>query len=253
MSRRVIVIAAAAAVLVLLGWYALLWSPAKSDLDKAEQRTAAAESQEQQLQTQINRLRDVQRQEPLRRAQLETLRTAIPDTPNLGQFILDVNDAATRAGIRFISIAPTEPRAPTAVVAPTTTTTAAGATTTTTATTGTTAATVPVATPPAEIALTFQIQGGYYPVLDFLNRLDRLPRLVVTDAVNISSNEDTGLLTVGLTARMFVRAVPPGFVGAAPTTTSTTAAGGATTTTAAGGATTTTVAGATTTTTGARP
>lgn len=255
MNRRVLMIAVGAAVLILIGWYFLLWSPAQSEIEEAREREEAAEAQEQQLQAQINRLRDIQRSEPLRRAQLETLRTAIPDTPNLGQFILDVNEAATRSGIRFISIAPSEPR-PAAAGPGVTPTTVATTTTAAGGTTATTAVPTPTAVAPAEIALAFQIQGGYYPVLDFLNRLDRLPRLVVIDGVNVTADPATGNLTVGLNARMFVRGIPAGFAGGttttttAPAATTTTAAGGA----GAGGATTTTAAGGVTTTiAGAQP
>lgn len=260
MSRRVIMLAALATAVVVLAWYFLLWSPMQSDIDAARERRETAEDQESSLQSQINRLREAQRQEPLRRAQVETLRTAIPDTPNLSQFILDVNDAATRAGIRFISIAPSEPRAPAAATA-TTTTTAPGAATPTTAGGATTPTTgAPRAAAPAEIGLAFQIEGGYFQVLDFINRLDRLPRLVVIDSLNVAAGE-TGALTVGLSARMFVRSIPAGFAGASPTTSAppgggtTTTAPGGTPTTAAGGTATTAAGGAATTTTtaGARP
>lgn len=254
MNRRVILLAVGAAVLVLAGWYLLLWSPSKSSLDKAKERRQTAEQQQQQLQAEINRLKEAQRNEPQNRAKLETLRTAIPDDPALGQFIIDVNDAATRSGIDFVSIAPAEPRLATTAAAPAaTTTTAAGSTPTTTATT--TAPAVAPATPPAEISVALQIGGGYFQVLDFLNRLDALPRLVVTDALNMSS-DNVGRLTVGVTGRIFVRAIPAGFAGSRATTTTTAAggAGGSTSTTAAGGAggtgaTTTTAAGAATTTT----
>jgi Tfp pilus assembly protein PilO len=252
-NRRVIIAAVIASVVVLLGWYFILWSPAKSDLTKAEDRTEAAEQQERSLEQAISRLRSAQRNEPLLRAQLETLRTAIPDVPNLAQFILDTNDAAARSGIDFISIAPSEPRAAAGTPA-TTTTTRAGNTTTTRRDRPTTSTTVR-AVAPAEIAIALQIQGGYFPVLDFLNRLDAMPRLVVIDSINVSVDAATTRLSVALNTRMFTRAVPAGFAGAAATTTTTAApAGGATTTTAAGGATTTTAAGgATTTTAGAAP
>jgi Tfp pilus assembly protein PilO len=235
---------AIAAVLILAAWYLLLWSPSKSDLDKAKERRQAAEGQQAQLEAEISRLRDAQKSEPSRRAQLELLRTAIPDTPNLAQFILDVNDAAAKAGIDFISIAPTEPRQPTgaAAVAGTTTNTTPGA--------------VPTAVAaPAEIAIALQLQGGYFQVVDFLNRLDKLPRLLVTDTLNISADTN-GRLTTAVSARMFVRAIPAGFVGATTTTTVAGGAGGSTTTTAPGGVTTTTASGGastTTTTAGARP
>lgn len=249
MNRRVMLIAVGAAVVVLLVWYAALWSPNNSNLKKAKDRKSAAVQQQQQLEAEITRLKEAQRNEPQNRAKLETLRTAIPDDPALGQFILDMNDAASRAGVDFISIAPSEPRlsaaAQAAAAAATTTTTAAGTSATTAAASPTT--TVPVGpTPPAEISIALQVQGGYFQLLDFLNRLDALPRLVVTDAINVSANTDARL-TVGITARIFVRAIPPGFAGARATTTTTTAAGagGSTTTTAAGGvATTSTTAGA---------
>ena len=236
MNRRVILMAAGAFVLILAIWFVALFTPARNKVSDAKERREEAENQAQQLDAAIRRLKDAQRNEPLRRAQLETLRTAIPDTPNLAQFILDANDAAARSGIDFISVAPTEPRA--AAITPiATTTTVAGATTTTTAapTGAVTTSTAISAQAPAEITIQMQLQGGYFQVLDFLNRLDRLPRLVVTDSINVSS-DTAGRLTVGITARMFVRAVPAGFAGATPTT----AAPGATTTTAAAGATTTT-------------
>ena len=250
MTRRVVTIAVLVLVVILAGWYLLLWSPTNSNLDTAKERAETARQRQAQLQSEITRLRAAQASEPQTRARLETLRTAIPDDPALGQFIIDVNDAATRAGIDFISIAPALPRAATATAV--TTTTAASDTTATTVA-GTTV--TPVGTGPAEVAVQLQVTGGYFQVLDFLNRLDALPRLVVTDTLNMTADA-AGRLTVGLTTRIFVRAIPAGFAGSTATTTTTVAggAGGATTTTAPGGATTTTAAGgATTTTAGATP
>jgi Tfp pilus assembly protein PilO len=243
MNRRAILLLVGGAVVVLAGWYLFLWGPSHRQLDDAKKRRANAESQQAQLQVAVDRLRSAQKDEPLQRAKLESLRTAIPDTPNLAQFIFDTNDAATKSGIDFISISPSLPTAVATATTTTTSTTVAGAATTTTVA-GTATAPATTGSAPAQILVTLQIKGGYFQVLDFLNRLDRLPRLVVTDAVNINADE-RGALTVGMTARMFVRAVPSGFPGGTATTstTSTTVAGGATTTTAAGGATTTTAAG----------
>jgi Tfp pilus assembly protein PilO len=246
MNRRPLLVGVAAALAVLLAWYFLLWKPRNDEITEARDRTEAAETQAQQLQSEIQRIRAAQRDEPLRRAQLETLRAAIPDDPNLAQFILDTNDAATKAGIDFISIAPTPPAAAAPTQAPAT---------------GTTATTAPPAqgTPPAEVKVVLQVQGGYFQVLDFVNRLTDLPRLLVIDSVAVSADQN-GRLSVNLQSRMFTRELPAGFGGTTTTTTApggattTTAVGGATTTTVAGGATTTSVAGATTTTTaGAQP
>lgn len=249
MNRRVLVTALLGSFLVLLAWYFLLWSPRNNDLEEARERRETAEASNRDLQAAVQRLRSAQTDEPRLRARLERLRSAVPDQPNLGQFILDVNDAAVRAGIDFISIAPTPPATATA----TATTPAAGLTTTTTTTpaegtTATTTAPTAATRAPAEIRLSLQINGGYFQVIDFLNRLADLPRIVVIDGLNITA-DPAGRLTSTVTARTFVQpsALQPT---AATTTTTTTVAGGAgatTTTTAAGGA------GATTTTTGARP
>jgi Tfp pilus assembly protein PilO len=90
------------------------------------------------------------------------------------------------------------------------------------------------------------ISGGYFQVLDFVNRLDRLPRIVVVDALSISSGTTTGQaggsqLQVTMQARMFTTTAKA-VVGAAGAAGATTTVPGATTTTGPGGA------GATTTT-----
>ncbi|HVF75060.1 MAG TPA: type 4a pilus biogenesis protein PilO [Acidimicrobiales bacterium] len=257
MNRRVVMLAVVGALVLMLLWYMVLWSPANSKVSEAKERREAAEEQATQLRTEIQRLKAAASSEATQRARLVNLKAGIPDSPDLGQFILDTNDAAVRSAIDFISVAPSVPTAA-AAAAPT----AAGGTTATTAPPVTTATTavgatgtgaVAPASGPAEIRLALQVQGGYYQVLDFLNRITDMPRIVVIDSLNVTGSA-TGRLTVALTARMFTRAVPPEFGGVAtPTTTTTTAPGGATTTTAVGGATTTTAAGATTTTAGVRP
>ena len=217
MNRRALLIGAAAAVAVIVLWYFVFWSPRSKALDQAKGRREAAQQQETQLRAEITRLRGAQNQEPAKRARLEALRTAIPEDPKLAQFILDTNDAANRAGIDFISIAPQLPAPPAAAAATATTTTApaggGGATTTTTAAAagGTQASgTAGAGALPAEIRLTLQIRGGYFQVLDFLNRLDDLPRLVVNDSLTVSADQ-SARLTVGLTSRMFTRTVPAGY------------------------------------------
>lgn len=238
MNRRAMAIGAGAALVLIVLWYFLLWTPRNDDLEKAKERREAAEQQQTQLRSEIARLRAAQRDEPLLRARLETLRTSIPDEPNLAQFILDTNDAAIRSGIDFISIAPALPAAPTTAAGPAPVTPGAPAA---------------VGGPPADIKLSLQIRGGYFQVLDFLNRLDALPRLVVTDGLNINAEQTASpRLTVAVTGRMFVRAVPASFGGpAVATTTTVPPAGGATTTTVAGATPAPPPGAATTTTTGA--
>lgn len=231
MNRRAWLFAGLAGLVVLALWYFFLWSPRNDDLKKAKERTEAAAAKNLDLESRIERLKAAQRDEPRLRARLERLRTAIPDDPKLAEFILETNDAAVRSGIDFLSIAPTRPAAPAPGVP------------------GAAAATPGAAGPaPAEILLSLQITGGYFQVLDFLNRLDALPRIVVTDGLALSGDAVAGRLSTGVTARMFVNpsavAPPPGTPGVV-TTTTTTVPGATTTSTTvpAGTAPTTTTTG----------
>lgn len=208
MTKRTKLIAAGACFAVLVIWYVALWAPRGRALTDAREREEAAQLAQDDLRVRISRLKAAQRDEPTKRARLETLRAAVPDQPNLGQFILDTNEAANRSGIEFLSISPTQPSGGT-----------------------------PEA--PAAIGLNLSLSGGYFQVLDFINRLSTAPRLVVIDSLNVGGLDASGRLSIGMTARMFTTA---GAAPAAGTTTTTTVPGatGGTTTTAPGGATTTT-------------
>jgi type IV pilus assembly protein PilO len=214
LGRRSIVIGVVAAFVVLLLWWFLLWSPQRKKVDDAKARTDAAQQQAAQLRVTLSRLQELKRTEALKRSQIEALRIAVPDQPNLAQFILDANDAANKAGIDFLSVTPSPPA-----------TAAAGGTT--------------PAGAPAAVNLAMSITGGYFQVLDFVNRLTDLPRIVVIDNLSLAAGDGSNM-TVSITARMFTTSAAP----VAPPTTA--SAAGATTTTVAGAP-----AGATTTTTGA--
>ena len=236
MNRRVLLAGVAGAVVVLLLWYVFFWSPQSRAIADARERREAAERLEGELRARLSRLREAKRVEATTRSQIDALRVAVPDQPNLAQLILDANDAATRSGIDFLSISPTPPSAPGAA------TTGAAGTAPDTA-----PGTAPGATPatgtagrPSEIRLAMTITGGYFQVLDFINRLDALPRLVVIDSLNVTAGGETGGLSVQLQARMFTNAAPAGTAGrSAGAATAGGAAGGAGT---APGATTATTA-----------
>jgi hypothetical protein len=91
---------------------------------------------------------------------------------------------------------------------------------------------------PVPIKMSLTISGGYFQVLDFINRLNRLPRIVAIDSLSITASGDISNMSVSLSARMFTTS---------SASVSGAAAGGGTTTTP-GGSTTTTSSGATTTT-----
>lgn len=193
MNRRALIFGAVGSILLLLLWYFLLWSPRQDEIKAAQARTEAAEAQSVKLQREIKSLQEAQRDEPLKQARRAQLQAAAPDDPALGQFILDVNAAANASGIDFMTISQTPP--------------------------------APGGAGLSVISLNFSIAGGYFQVLDFMNRLTDMPRVVVIDAVSLSPGE-LGRVSSSLSTRMFTTA--PGID--APTTTTTVAP--ATTTTA---------------------
>lgn len=206
MSRKTIAIGSAAALGVIVLWFVLLWSPQQGRKTDARTRREAAEARVATLRVQLQRLQDLKRNEALQLSQIETLRVAVPDQPNLAQFILDANDAATKSGIDFLSISPSQP-------------TGGG----------------PQA--PASMAVALNITGGYFQVLDYMNRLTDLPRLVVIDQFSLTPDETGATMTVAMQGRLFTSsaaAAPGAPAGASPPGAPTTTVPGATTTTSAG-------------------
>ena len=246
MNRRAVIVGVAGAIVLSLLWFFLFWSPQGKRLDAAEERQAAAESTNGQLQVALDRLRDLEARRPELEGQLERLRRAVPDQPQLARFLLAADDAATRSGVELTTVTPTKPAADAAATTATTAAPANGSTTTTTAAAGTTATTVATTTAPSAISLSLEVKGGYFQVLDFLNRVDDLPRIVVVDSLDLGGGEDedapptagatsdggTTDLTANITARMFTGDAPAGDPAAAGgATTATTAPTTATTAT----------------------
>jgi Tfp pilus assembly protein PilO len=219
MAKRVVpIVAAAVAVVIVLVWYFGFYSPKSHDLSQVHQDTDAAQQSQQTLRAQLSNLRGLEANRTKEQAQLQQLSAAVPATPDLANFILQANDIATQAGVNWLQVAPSPPVAG-AVGAPTT------------------------------INVTMQLEGGFFQVFDYLNRLEDMQRLVLVDTVNLSSkssDQTSGgvtsdpTLTMSITGRMFTRAAPPAPASAGGGTTGGTAGGAATTTTTAGGTTTTT-------------
>lgn len=197
MKRTTLIACAAGGVVLILLWYFLLFSPTSSDLSSTRDDVSEMESQNQELQNTVRRLKALSRNSVEQQAQLRTLRAAIPSTPDLGEFILQANEIASAAGIDWLSIAPTPPAA------------SGGS------------------GPASTIAISIQVEGQFSAVLDYLNRLEDLERLVVVDSLNVatgggaegasgasggaSGGDVTGApnLSVTITGRMFTDAAPP--------------------------------------------
>jgi len=93
---------------------------------------------------------------------IESLRAGVPDEAELAEFLLAVDEAGKSSGVVINSIAPTEPRMDSV--------------------TGLVIVDVSIAS-----------SGGYYQMLDFLNRLQDMPRVLTVEALGLSalrSSED---------------------------------------------------------------
>jgi Tfp pilus assembly protein PilO len=204
-NRRAVVIAFVVAAALLGLWFVLLWGPQGGKLDDAEKRHQAADAANSALEVRLSRLKAAQARAPQLLADQETLRRAVPDGPELAQFILDANDVANEAGVDFISISPSVPE-------------------------------LGLAGLPPDIKLSISVTGTYFAALDYLHRLEDLPRIVVVDTLGLSSGASANgarQLTIAITARMFATSAPQ--IATTTTTTTTVPAGQqpATTTTTA--------------------
>ena len=194
MNRRTFLLAFAAAGALLVVWFLMLWAPQSGKLGDAHDRTAAATATNDALQLRLARLQAAKVQEPELQTDFDQLRSAVPDDPELAQFILDANQAATDSGVDFLSISPGVPQQSDPTL-------------------------------PAVISLAITVKGGYYEALDYLEQVSAMKRVVVIDTLALTPGDtSTGLqdLTIAISARMFTTAVPP-VAGAAATTTTTTA------------------------------
>jgi Tfp pilus assembly protein PilO len=205
MNNRTVTVGVLAAVLIVAAWWMFLFSPARSDASKVDTEVKAAKAKSLSLETEKKQLEDLEKRAPEIEADRDRLRNAVPDQPDLATFIEQANQLGVDTGVTWVSVSPTEPAA------------------------GTAAGTIQVA---------LQVTGGYYQVLDYLNRLESIPRLVVVDQVSLTASDASaagGAAAVGgppqlaasLTARMFdSAAAASSAVSPDGSTTPTTVAGG---------------------------
>ena len=195
MSRRAVLGICGGVLAVLLLWWFLIYSPKQSADSAASSEAVAAERRSLDLEATVARLQELNRNRPELEASLRTLNAAVPATPDLAVFILSANEIAALSDVDFLSISPSLPSIGLTPGAPRT------------------------------IALSIQVKGGFFAVVDYLNRLEDLERIVVVDGVNLAGQgsgsssasldpgADPSAISVTLTARIFTRAAPAGATG----------------------------------------
>jgi Tfp pilus assembly protein PilO len=205
--------------LVLALWYNFLLKPTNSKVSKVKADTETERAKLQPLQAQLAQANIDAAHADTFKSRLAVLKHAVPDSPDLANFIRDANDIAQASGLTWQSVTHGPP-----------TDVAGGAST---------------------ISVGIQVQGTYEQVLDYLARIAELKRLVVIDGVQFSAAGTTGAgpgagtgatessgpfsgastLSVSISARMFEipQTDPTAVDGTTATGTATTPAGGAST------------------------
>ena len=216
--RRITVVAILVALVLIVAFVFLIWIPKGHQITSAQANLASLQNQDAQAKAEIATLLAFKAQLPTAKAELVRMQTAIPAYPDLAQFMLAIEKISNESGVTYISIAPAEPvpnAAPSSGASP--------------------------VTGLADVAVSLSVKGGYFQVLDFLNRLDNLPRLVVTSSLSLSgsgvssSSASAGsLVSASIQAAIYSESLPVGVPGVPITSTTTTAPGSTTTTAAAG-------------------
>ena len=173
MKNRPVLIAVGAAVLLTILWYFMLYSPQSGKIDEAKQQRTAEQQRESELAARLTRLKNLEANAVVLERERARFLTAVPDTDRIDEFIIQVNERAADAGVRFVSVAPAQPGAgPPAAVTP--------------------------------ISLQMQVQGDYFAILRFMEALRDGPRLVVVD--NFSLSGQGGDMSASIGGRMFISA-----------------------------------------------
>lgn len=177
-NRRVPLIAAGAAVLLVAVWYLMLWSPQAKNLKAAHKAHAAAVSKIASLQSQEGQLRALVKEIPADNARFAQLEAAFPNNPQLDQALNLFQQAAAASGVSISTFAPTV------------------------ANSGSSAA---MKGGEPSVGLQLSVRGNPAQVTSFLAALAALPRTVVVDSVSLASGASA---SATIQARIFYAGQP---------------------------------------------
>lgn len=183
-NRRITAIAAAAALVLVVIWYFMVWTPQSKNLKTAQKAHAAAEQKVGQLQTQVGQLEGLVKLIPADNAKFAQLQAELPDNPQLDTALNLLHQAAIQAGVQLTTLTPA---------------TASSSGGGSSQSSGSQAAGAPAVT------LTMSLQGSMDQVKTFLGELTAMPRTVVVDKFSISTGASA---SANITARIFYAGQP---------------------------------------------
>jgi Tfp pilus assembly protein PilO len=166
-KRTHIIAAAGGMVVLLIVWYAFLFSPQSHKLSDLQAKQTALETTQSQLTSKLASLKKAQTHQMQRQQVLDSYNAQIPSTADMASFINDVNTLAADTNVTLSSLTPTPPAASQGVSVST-------------------------------ITVTIKISAPYSNTVAFLQGLYSLPRLVIVDGVSIGgASAGTGGTTAG--------------------------------------------------------
>lgn len=156
MNRRAPLFIGIAFLLVAILAYFFLVSPKMGEVKEAEDALEEAQSEQTTLEAELARLQQAERDAPAIRRQLARIRQKLPPVADLPGLINLLQDAADTSGVDFFSVSPGDPEPD-------------------------------VTGRAAVIPAGIQVIGGFFPVDEFLFRLETLRR--AAKVVTISTTE----------------------------------------------------------------
>ena len=153
-DRNILIAGILIILLLIVGYYFLLFSPLRGEFVQRSEEQASKEQQLQQLQQQVAELEEVARNAPEIERQLLELSKRIPPQPEIPTFVVQIEEIAQEAGVTQVSIEPGVPEPP------------------------------PEGGEFSSIPITMSFEGTYEQLQDFVGRTLNLVRLVTINEIN---------------------------------------------------------------------
>jgi Tfp pilus assembly protein PilO len=168
MKTKNLAVGALVGLLTLALWYNFLLKPTRSQASKVKAETETERAKLPPLQAQVAQANIDAAHADTFKARLAELERALPDSPDLANFIRDAYGIAVASNLEWQSVSHGEP---------------------TIAEDGM-----------QSIAVGIQVKGTYEQVLDYLGRIAKLKRLLVIDSLQFTAASTTGAGAGGATA-----------------------------------------------------
>lgn len=183
MKRAHIAFCVLAFVGLLLAWNTLVYGPKSRQQEEVKAQVASARSENQTLEVELADLREARNHQETDRAALDRIHQLMPSDDEMASFIRSMDDLARSSSVDWAALAPSE-----AAAAP-------GEASNT-------------------ISISINVSGTFFQLLDYLDGLATLDRLVVIDSLQMSGSgtNAAGELTLqaALSGRIFVGSGGPG-------------------------------------------